>query len=118
MTDSSRYGIYLLQSYGLNLDWLWQDYVLYNHYQTQFKKKVRSFGRQKMDIEKEKMRTVLSRALSQCGKPKQSIPLDTNHFCDNHEKDEFIMIDEVRNVQRIKSLEIISRLKNDSTKQR
>ena len=79
---------------------------------------MKSFGRTKMDIEKEKMRTVLSRTLSQCGKLKKSIPQDTNHFCDNHEKDEIIMIDEVRNVQRKKSLEIISRLKNDSTKQR
>ena len=118
MTDSSRYGIYLLQSYGLNLDWLWQDYVLYNHYQTQFKKKVKSFGRKKMDIEKEKMRSVLSKAISQCGQLEKNTPHDTNNFCNNYEKDEIIMIDEVRNAQRIKSLEIISKSKNDSNKQR
>ena len=77
-----------------------------------------AFGRRQMDIEKEKLRNVLSRAISQCGRRKNSKPRVIDHFCENYDKHENLIIDEVRNIQHIKSIEIMSMLNDNSTKQR
>ena len=100
----------------LNLGWLWQDYILYNHYKSQFKKRVDAFGRLQMDIEKEKMREVLDKKIGQCGR--NTTTLTTNHFCANYNKEELQMLEEVRNSQRKRSLEIIATVEHNSTKQR
>ena len=71
-----------------------------------------------MDIEKQKMRNVLSRAISQCDMPTNATTTDVRHFCDYYQKDEFLMIDEARDIQRQRSLAIIPKLKPESTKQR
>ena len=119
----SRYTKFFNDVYRQNefcfiLDWLWQDYILYNHYKTKFLKRVEVFGRVRMDIEKQKMRNVLSRAVSECDMPTNATTTDVRHFCDYYQKDEFLMIDEVRDIQRKRSLDIISKLKPESTKQR
>ena len=77
-----------------------------------------AFGRVRMDIEKQKMRNVLSGAISQCDMLTNATTKNIRHFCDYHKKDEFLMIDEVRDIQRKSSLDIISKLKPESTKQR
>ena len=71
-----------------------------------------------MDVEKQKMRNVLSRAFSECDMLTNATTKDIRHFCDYYQKDEFLMIDEVRDIQRNRSLDIISKLKPNSTKQR
>lgn len=91
---------------------------MYDHFKNQFKIKVDVFGRAKMNIEKEKMANVLSREIAQCGSPTYGTPPATTHFCDNYEKNELLMIDEVRNSQAKRSMEILSTLKQDSTKPR
>ena len=77
-----------------------------------------AFGRIEMDREKQKMRNVLSREISQCDMLRNGTTKNISNFCGYHKKDEFLMIDEVRDIQRHKSLDILSRLKPDSTKQR
>ena len=91
---------------------------MYDHFKKQFKIKADVFGRVKMDIEKEKMANIISREIAQCGSQTDGTPPATAHFCDNYEKDEFLMIDEVRNSQAKRSMEIISTLQHDSTKPR
>ena len=75
-----------------------------------------AFGREKMDMEIKKMRNVLSQKIKQCDQPSQEISQETRHFCDYYKKDERQMIDEVRDIQRTKSLAIISRLNQSSMK--
>ena len=101
-----------------NLDWLWQDYVLYSHYKTQLKKKVDAFGRAKMDIEKEKMRKILSKKIEDCGRRINGNPQATDYFCDNYNKDESQLLEDVIGAQRKRSLKIISMREHNATKQR
>ena len=110
--------VYRQNDFFFILDWLWQDYILYNHYKTKLLKKVEAFGRVEMDKEKQMMRNVLSRAISQCKVVQNVSTKNIRHFCNYYRKDEFLMIDEVRDIQRKKSLDIISNLKSNSTKQR
>ena len=77
-----------------------------------------AFGRRQMDIEKEKLRNVLAREIIQCGRRKSSKPRAADHFCENYDKHENLIIDEVRTIQHVKSLEVMSRLNDNSTKQR
>ena len=68
-----------------------------------------------MDAEKQKLRNTLHRAVSQCHQSKYTtMSISARHFCTYHEKDDYQMVDEVRDIQRKKSLEIL--LKSDEDK--
>ena len=67
-----------------------------------------------MNIEKDEMRQVISREISQCDILKNETMPATRHFCDNYEKNNVLIIDEVRNTQRKKSLKILD-IKDNST---
>ena len=77
-----------------------------------------AFGRARIEIEKEKMRDVLSREISRCVENENTMSRATRHFCDYYKKDEFLMIDKLRDAQGKRSIEIISRLKHNNTRQR
>merc|ERR1712083_199130 len=47
-------------------DWLWQDYILYDHYKTQFMDRVKAFGRQELNVEKEMLQKVSLQAMNEC----------------------------------------------------
>ena len=77
-----------------------------------------AYGRVKMDAEKEKMRSVLSREIDKCSRSENEITRPSRYFCDDYKTSTTLMIDKVRHKQRRKSLEILQNLKNNSTKQR
>ena len=67
-----------------------------------------------MNIEKDEMRQVISREISQCHILTNETMPATRYFCDNYEKNNVLIIDEVRNTQRKKSLKILD-IKDNST---
>ena len=91
------------------LDWLWQDYILYNHYKTQFMDRVKAFGRQELDVEKERLQTVSLEAMNECSSSRKK---SSGYFCDYYKKGELNFLDEVREIQRNKSLEILRSIKD------
>ena len=96
----------------MSLDWLWQDFILYDYYKMKLLKRIEAFGRKNMDAEKQKLRNTLHRAVSQCHQTKYTtMSISARHFCTYHEKDEYQMVDEVRDIQRKKCLEIILKSK-------
>ena len=63
-----------------------------------------------MDAEIEKLRNTFNKTISQCQQSKNTTKTKSvEHFCAYHNTREFQMIDEVRNLQRKKSLEIHSK---------
>ena len=93
-----------------NLDWLWQDYILYEYYKRKFLKRIKAFGREKIDAEKENLRKTFNQTIIQCHQPENdAISKSAGHFCGYYETREFRMIDEVRDLQRKKSLEVHSK---------
>ena len=63
-----------------------------------------------MDAEIEKLRNTFNKTMSQCQQPKNTTKTEAvEHFCNYHNTREFQMIDEVRDFQRKKSLEIHSK---------
>ena len=98
----------------MSLDWLWQDYVLYDYYKHKLLRKIEDFGRNNMDAEKQKLRNTLYRAIRHCHQPANTtISRSLRHFCAYYQKDEYQMVDEVRDIQRKKSLELILKSKVD-----
>ena len=108
----------LITSQIFSLDWLWQDYVLYTHYKTELKKKIDAFGPAKINIEKEKMRKILSKKIEDCGRRIKRNSQATDHFCDTYNKDESLLLEDVIGAQRKRSLKIIAMLEHNATKQR
>ena len=101
------------------LDWLWQDYVLYDYYKIKFLKRIKAFGRKNMDAAKQNIRSTLHRAINQCHHPENATMSESlRHFCAYYNKGEYQMIDEVRDMQRKKSLEILLKSEEDKTIQR
>ena len=80
--------------------------------------RVEAFGLERINAEKIVLRHRLSDAIKQCDQPHDAVSSAIRHFCDYYKKDEFLMIDELRDAQRKRSIEIISRLKHHSTNQR
>ena len=76
---------------------------------------VDDYGQNAINVETDKLRNILSRTINQCNQPKNAtISESVKHFCDYHDKNEFEMIDEVRSIQRKKSVEVILRSRQDS----
>ena len=69
-----------------------------------------------MDIEKDKMRKVLIREISQCDMMANETLPTAGHFCDNYEKNNLLIIDEIRNNQRKRSLQILNLKANTAQK--
>ena len=88
------------------LEWLWQDYILYDYYKTKFAERVEAFGRARIDAEKGVLRQTLSDAIRQCHEPNDTRSDATNHFCNYYKKDELQMLFKLREVQEKKLLEV------------
>ena len=91
------------------LDWLWQDYILYDYYKTQFMDRVKAFGRQELDVEKEMLRKVSLQAMNECSNSRKT---SSGYFCNYYKKGELNFLDEVREIQRNKSLEMLRSIKD------
>ena len=73
------------------------------------------YGQNTINVETDKLRNILSRTINQCNQTQNAtISESVRHFCDYHDKNEFEMIDEVRSIQRKKSVEVILRSQQDS----
>ena len=88
------------------IDWLWQDYILYDYYKAKLVKRVEAFGRKRVDAEKVLLRSTLSRAISQCHKPHDTAPNAMSHFCNYYKKDELQMLVEVRDAQQKRCMKV------------
>ena len=91
------------------LDWLWQDYILYDYYKTQFMDRVKAFGRPELDVEKEMLQKVSLQAMNECSISRKK---SSGYFCNYYKKGELNFLDEVREIQRNKSLEILRSIKD------
>ena len=94
----------------LILDWLWEDYHLYDYFKKKFLLRLEEIGRLRLEEEKLLLRNFTSKIISQCEKRK---PMARPNICNYISKGEFTFLDEVRNIQREKSLKILE-LRNDS----
>ena len=61
-----------------------------------------------MEVEKDKMRKVLIREISQCDILTNETMPTTRHFCDKYQKSNHLLIDEIRKDQRKRSLQILN----------
>ena len=98
------------------LDWLWQDYILYEYYKAKLVKRVEAFGRERVETEKVLLRRTLSRAISECHKPHDTAPNATSHFCNYYKKDELQMLVEVRDAQQKRCMKISKVSKSPTTR--
>ena len=96
----------------LILDWLWEDYYLYDYFKRQFLLRLEEIGRLRLEEEKLLLRNFTSKIISQCEKRK---PMARPNICNYISKGEFSFLDEIRNIQREKSLKILE-LRNDTLK--
>ena len=88
------------------LEWLWQDYILYNYYKKKLEERVEAFGRARIEAEKKILRRALSDALIRCHKP-DDIEVDAiKHFCKYYKKDELEILVEMKDAQEGKVMEI------------
>ena len=98
----------------MSLEWLWQDYILYDYYKNKFLKRIEAFGWTNVNAGRQNLRNTLYRAISQCHQPANiTLSRSFRHFCAYYQKDEYQMVDEVRDIQRKKSLELILKSKVD-----
>ena len=88
------------------LEWLWQDYFLYEYYKKRFAERVEAFGRARINAEKQSLRCTLSDAISRCHKHDDIGSDAINHFCNYYKKDELQMLYELREIQEKKALDI------------
>ena len=89
------------------LEWLWADYMLYNYFKDRFVRKLDELGRQRLEYEKEVLRNLSDITLNMC---KQEPSADS--FCQYFSKGEIKFLDELREIQRNKSLKLM-RSSND-----
>ena len=66
--------------------------------------RVKVFGRQELDVEKEMLQKVSLQAMNECSSSRKK---SSGYFCDYYKKGELKFLDEVREIQRNKSLEIL-----------
>ena len=95
-----------LSNIFFTLDWLWQDYILYDYYKNKLKERVEAFGRVRIETEKKILRRTLSDALIGCHKPDDIVVDAVKHFCKYYKKDELEIIVELRDAQEGKVMEI------------
>ena len=100
-------GEHIFNAFRFTLDWLWQDYILYDYYKIKFLKRLEDFGQENMEAEKFNLRNAFKRSMSQCLQPGTAEKSKSiAHFCAYYDTPEFQMIDEVRDLQRKESLKI------------
>ena len=75
--------------------------MLYEYFKEQFLKRIESFGQQKLVYEKEKMRLISQRVINRCKKDKM------DPVCEYYKKNEGEFLDELRDYQTNKSLQIL-----------
>ena len=82
---------------------------MYDYYKNKFLLRINGFGRENIDAEKENLRSTFQKTIRQCHQPENdAMSKSVRHFCAYHKTSELQMIDEVRDLQRKKSLEIHS----------
>ena len=101
-----QWQIIVLHKTIFALEWLWQDYFLYEYYKKKFAERVEAFGRAKINAEKQVLRRTLSNAISQCYKPDDIGSDAIKHFCNYYKKDEIHMLHELQEIQKKKVLDI------------
>ena len=82
-------------------DWLWADYILYDYFKEKFMKKIEIFGTQKLKLEKQMLRNKSEETMKRC--KENNLDKDCNYL----RKGEKAFLDEVREKQTIKSLQIL-----------
>ena len=91
-------------------DWLWEDYYLYDYFKKKFLLRLEEFGRLRLEEEKRILRNFTSKIIRQCEERK---PMSRPNICNYISKGEISFLEEVRNIQRKKSLQILE-LRKDS----
>ena len=94
----------------LILDWLWEDYHLYDYFKKKFLLRLEEIGRRRLEDEKRLLRNFTAKILRQCQERK---PMSRPNICNYISKGEISFLEEVRNIQREKSLKILE-LRNDT----
>ena len=71
--------------------------------------RVQAFGRQELDVEKEILQKVSLQAMNECSNSRKT---SSGYFCNYYKKGELNFLDDVREIQRNKSLEILRSIKD------
>ena len=83
------------------LEWLWADYMLYDYFKSRFLSKLEEFGQQRMELEKEFLRNVSDNTFMKCKQEPQEM------YCEYFIKSEMEFLDEIRENQRARSLQVL-----------
>ena len=70
--------------------------------------RVQAFGRQELDVEKEILQKVALQAMNECSNSRKK---SSGYFCNYYKKGELNFLDEVREIQRNKSLAMLRSIK-------
>ena len=70
--------------------------------------RVQAFGREELDVEKEILQKVSLQAMNECSNSRKK---SSGYFCNYYKKGELNFLDEVREIQRNKSLAMLRSIK-------
>ena len=91
------------------LEWLWADYMLYDYFKSRFETKLKEFGKQRMVMEKAVLRNLSDNTLGRCDQE----PLEK--YCEYFIKSEMDFLDEIRDIQRNRSLQVLKSVDGEMT---
>ena len=86
----------------LIIEWLWADYMLYDYFKDRFMTKLDILGKQRLENEKQKLRTLTDTTIKRCNEN------TADNFCQYFRKGELKFLDELRDFQTNKSLKLLN----------
>ena len=88
------------------IEWLWADYMLYDYFKDRFMTKLDILGKQRLENEKQKLRTLTDTTIKRCYEN------TADNFCQYFRKGELKFLDELRDLQTNKSLKLLNSYDN------
>ena len=85
------------------LEWLWGDYMLYNHFKGEFLKKREAFGLERLKSERELLKNATEQTLKRCAGSKK------DNFCQYLRLPEMKFLAKIKERQSEKSIQILTK---------